>query len=131
MADLTPAPAKRSPRRESDSTIKPLPFMKPKPVDAPPAGNDWLHEIKYDGYRTQIIVQNGLARAFTSNHHDWTKQYAPIVSAARDLPCTSAIIDGEVCVQDERRNRIRRAPQCNLHRTASAGVLRLGSAPPQ
>lgn len=61
----------------------------------------WLHEIKYDGYRTQLVVENGAARAFTRNGHDWTDRYGPIVTAANTLPCVSAIIDGEIVVQDE------------------------------
>lgn len=79
---------------------KPLPFMHPRLVEAPPAGNGWLHEIKYDGYRTQILIEDG-ARAFTRNGHDWTAKYGPIVQAAETLPCASAIIDGELVVQDE------------------------------
>lgn len=73
----------------------------PKLIDAPAKGDTWLHEIKYDGYRTQLVVEDGEARAFTRNGHDWTDKYGPIVSAANTLPCTSAIIDGELIVQDE------------------------------
>lgn len=81
--------------------LKPLPFMHPKLIDAPVKGDGWLHEIKYDGYRTQLVVEDGAARAFTRNRHDWTVKYGPIVAAANTLPCTSAIIDGELIVQDE------------------------------
>ena len=78
-----------------------LPFMDPRLVDAPPKGDGWLHEIKYDGYRTQLLIEDGQARAFTRRGHDWTDKYGPIVDVARTLPCTSAIIDGELIVQDE------------------------------
>jgi bifunctional non-homologous end joining protein LigD len=81
--------------------LKPLPFMHPKPIDAPAKGDGWLHEIKYDGYRTQLVVEDGAARAFTRNGHDWTAKYGPIVAASNTLPCTSAIIDGELIVQGE------------------------------
>lgn len=75
--------------------------MQPKLIDAPARGDGWLHEIKYDGYRTQLVVVDGAARAFTRNGHDWTAKYGPIVVAANTLPCSSAIIDGELIVQDE------------------------------
>lgn len=92
---------KRPPRTDSESTLSNLPFMQPRLVDAPPKGDSWLHEIKYDGYRTQLLVDAGRARAYTRNGHDWTEKYRTIVTIAGQLPCTSAIIDGEVVVQDE------------------------------
>lgn len=38
--------------------------MQPTLVDAPPAGDGWLHEIKYDGYRTQLVIGSGAVRAY-------------------------------------------------------------------
>jgi bifunctional non-homologous end joining protein LigD len=75
--------------------------MMPALVDEPPEGDQWLHEIKYDGYRTQVILANGTARAFTRRGFDWTEKYAPIVACAQMLPCTSAIIEGEMIMQDK------------------------------
>lgn len=94
--------ARRQRRWDSESTLANLPFMQPRLVDAPPMGDGWLHEIKYDGYRTQLVIEAGRVRAYTRNGHDWTEKYRTIISAAQDLPCASAIIDGEVVVQDER-----------------------------
>lgn len=74
--------------------------MDPKLVDVPPAGDDWLHELKFDGYRTQLIIDETGVRAFTSGRHDWSAKYQPIVEAAASLSLP-AIIDGEVAVQDE------------------------------
>ena len=37
----------------------------PHPFEEPPEAGDWIHEVKYDGYRTQIIIEGGSARAFT------------------------------------------------------------------
>ncbi|WP_457939318.1 ATP-dependent DNA ligase [Mesorhizobium sp. 10J20-29] len=70
--------------------------MMPTLVDEPPEAGDWIHEVKYDGYRTQIIVENGTARAFTRNGYDWSLKYPYIVRQAAMLRCVSAIIDGEV-----------------------------------
>lgn len=55
--------------------IRPLAFIPPlKPTLSakPPEGDQWLHELKHDGYRTQILVEAGQARAFTMNGHDWS-----------------------------------------------------------
>ena len=75
--------------------------MLPTLIKAPPKGYDWLHEIKYDGYRTELIVDRGTVRAFARNGHDWTDRYSSIVGAAAALPASTAIIDGEIVVQDE------------------------------
>jgi ATP-dependent DNA ligase len=56
--------------------------------------------VKHDGYRTILAVEGAATRAFTRNGHDWTKQYRTIVASAAQLPCWTAIIDGEMVVQD-------------------------------
>jgi bifunctional non-homologous end joining protein LigD len=58
----------------------------------------WIHEVKHDGYRTVLIIERRKARAYTRNGFDWTERYA---DSAAKLNCHSAIIDGEVIVQDE------------------------------
>ena len=102
--------------------------MQPTLVDEPPEGEDWLHELKLDGYRSQIVLEAGKARVFTRRGHDWTGKYWPIAQAAEALACRSAIIDGEMIVLDEigrvffreLRSAIMRAP-------TRAGVRRLRS----
>ena len=69
-------------------------------ADKPPEGDDWIHEIKYDGYRTILAVDGPRTRAFTRNGFDWTAKYGPIVSEAAALPCSTAIIDAEMIVQN-------------------------------
>ena len=81
-----------------------LRFIEPQlasPVDQPPEGKHWIHEIKYDGYRCQVLLELGQARVFTRNGYDWSDRYPSIVRAAAKLPCLSAIIDGEAIVQDQ------------------------------
>ena len=76
----------------------PLRFIPPQlatSVDQPPEGSDWIHEIKHDGYRCQVLLERGQVRVFTRNGHDWTDRYPSIVLAAANLRCKSAIIDGE------------------------------------
>jgi len=80
-----------------------LRFIEPQlasPVDQPPEGKHWIHEIKYDGYRSQVLLERGEARVFTRNGYDWSERYPSIIRTASGLRCESAIIDGEAIVQD-------------------------------
>jgi len=81
-----------------------LGFVEPQlasPVDEPPEGKHWIHEIKHDGYRCQVLLDRGQARVFTRNGHDWSDRYPAIVRAGGKLRCQSAIIDGEAIVQND------------------------------
>ena len=70
----------------------------------PPAGDNWLHEIKYDGYRLQIHLDKGRVTIRTRSGLDWTKRFSAI-AAAFDIPVDRAIFDGEVvAVKDGRTN---------------------------
>lgn len=71
------------------------------PVAVPPAGGDWLHEIKFDGYRTMAHVADGAARMITRAGLDWTHRYGDLPAAVGALPCRAALIDGEIVVLDE------------------------------
>lgn len=67
-------------------------------VDHVPDGNRWLHEIKYDGYRTLVAVGGGQARAYTRSGLDWSERYPAILAEAAELTGESALIDGEAVV---------------------------------
>lgn len=67
-------------------------------VDGMPAGDQWIHEIKYDGYRIVCRVQRGKARLFTRNQHDWTDKLRPQAHAIESMGLTDAWLDGEVVV---------------------------------
>lgn len=67
-------------------------------VDSPPAGNDWVHEIKFDGYRVQMCIENGKAILRTRKGLDWTEKFSAIAKAAGRLE--DAIIDGEIVALD-------------------------------
>ncbi len=69
-------------------------------VDAPPSGDEWLHEIKYDGYRAIAAVADREARIFTRSGLDWTDKFASTAAALKLLPCRSALLDGEIAVAD-------------------------------
>jgi bifunctional non-homologous end joining protein LigD len=81
----------------------PLRFIPPQlasSVNEPPEGKHWIHKIKHDGYRCQVLLERGRARVLTRTGLDWSEHYPSIVSAAANLDCQSAIFDGEAIVQD-------------------------------
>ena len=78
-----------------------VPTMQPTLVDDAPEGDEWLHEIKYDGYRTELLLNGADSRAFTRNGHDWSAKYALILDAARSLAGAPCLLDGEMIVQGE------------------------------
>ncbi|MGE5086485.1 MAG: DNA ligase D [Bacillota bacterium] len=66
-----------------------------------PSGNDWIHEIKYDGYRIQAHVQGADVRLFTRSGQDWTSRFPQLTAELKHLKTKSAIIDGEVVALDK------------------------------
>ncbi len=68
------------------------------PVDRPPAGEGWCHEIKFDGYRVQLRVEDGEARLKTRKGLDWTEKFGAIAREASALP--DVLIDGEIVALD-------------------------------
>jgi hypothetical protein len=65
-----------------------------------PAGADWLHEIRHDGFRLMVRRDGDRVRLFTRNGHDWAVRYPAIAAAAVALQARSFLIDGEVVVAD-------------------------------
>jgi bifunctional non-homologous end joining protein LigD len=94
---------KRSSRKTNTSPSTAMPdFIAPQlcgRLTRPPVEKNWLHEIKFDGYRIQIRVEDGSVTLKTRKGLDWTKKFSDIARLAADLP--DCIIDGEVCALDE------------------------------
>lgn len=65
-------------------------------AEDPPHGPEWLHEIKYDGYRLIVRIENGKVRLLTRNGLDWTAKFPALARAMAALPVDSAIVDGEI-----------------------------------
>ena len=79
------------------------PFVAPQlctSVERPPAGSDWVHEIKFDGYRIQMRVESGRVTLKTRKGLDWTPKFGAIATAAAALP--NCIVDGEIVALDHR-----------------------------
>src|SRR3954454_16831667 len=69
-------------------------------VDMPAGGPLWVHEIKFDGYRMQLRVENERAALLTRKALDWSHRFPEIISETRTLP--ACILDGEIAALDER-----------------------------
>jgi bifunctional non-homologous end joining protein LigD len=92
--------AEAKPVRKKAKTSGKLPeFRSPQLatlVDAVPPGNQWMHEIKFDGYRALVAASGDKVVVHTRNGHDWTDKFGPLVEtiAALDLP--PCLLDGEI-----------------------------------
>jgi bifunctional non-homologous end joining protein LigD len=67
-------------------------------VKAPPTGDEWLHEIKFDGYRIGCHIRRGRVTLTTRNGNDWTGAFPDIAEAAARLKVREALLDGEVAI---------------------------------
>jgi len=67
-------------------------------VKEPPTGDDWVHELKFDGYRMLCHIENGKVRFVSRNGKDWTLKFPNLTLAVKALTCESAVIDGEVVI---------------------------------
>jgi bifunctional non-homologous end joining protein LigD len=94
-----PAPKSRRGSRKASGTMPAfIPPQLCKRVGRPPTGQDWVHEIKLDGYRMQLRIARGEAVMRTRKGLDWTAKFAAIANAASEL--LDCIIDGEVVALD-------------------------------
>jgi bifunctional non-homologous end joining protein LigD len=91
-------------------------------VGEAPAGADWIHEIKFDGYRVVARLEGGEARLFTRNGHDWTERFGEIAADLARLPVRAALIDGEVVAIDAEGRSSFRALQEALSGGATAAL---------
>ena len=73
-------------------------------ADRAPQGDEWLAEIKFDGYRALCRLQGGRAAMYTRAGNDWTAKWKDIAEAAAALPAGEAWLDGEVVALDEKGN---------------------------
>ena len=88
-------------RTRSRATSVPAPDYRPQLaslVREPPRGDQWLHEIKYDGYRMGCRVLNGRVTLISRNGQDWSANFPAIAEAASHLGVRDALLDGEVVV---------------------------------
>jgi bifunctional non-homologous end joining protein LigD len=100
------AAAAKTPTKKSSpsaATKRPPDFIAPSLATLrtkPPSGKDWLHEIKFDGYRIAARLDHGQVRLLTRKQLNWTHRFERIAKAVAALPAQSAIFDGELVVED-------------------------------
>jgi bifunctional non-homologous end joining protein LigD len=70
-------------------------------VREPPSGDEWLHELKFDGYRMVCHLNRGKARFWSRNGKDWTEKFPNLSAALKAFPAETAILDGEVVIVDK------------------------------
>jgi ATP-dependent DNA ligase len=90
--------------RPSPTQKRPFGFVEPcipTVAPRPPAGPQWLHEIKHDGYRLIARKQGDRVHLFTRRGYDWTDRYPLIHKAVTALRTASVTIDGEAVVCDD------------------------------
>ena len=93
-------------RRKGDDVAGgvPLPKFVPPSLatlrDDAPNGPQWMHEVKFDGYRIQARLDHGEVRLLTRKGLDWAAKFPNVVRAVAALPATTALIDGEIVIED-------------------------------
>ena len=92
---------KSGPSRRGATLPQFIPPQLSQPVEKPPSGPQWLHEIKLDGYRMAARLDNGRAQLLTRTGLDWTHKYPSVVAALANLSVKTAYLDGELCGVDD------------------------------
>jgi bifunctional non-homologous end joining protein LigD len=91
-------------KRASAASDPPPAFVEPELatlVSDPPSGENWVHEIKFDGYRALCRVAGGEVKLVTRNNNDWTRKFAAIADQMAELDIDNALLDGEITTIDE------------------------------
>src|SRR3954465_11651157 len=115
---------KKGGRAKKSASAAPPPFEEPQLatlVDEVPAGNSWIHEYKYDGYRLLLAVGDGVATAWTRSGKDWSDKFKALVKAAAKLPAGSLIDGGGVALADKGRPSFQLL-QATLHEGQGANL---------
>jgi bifunctional non-homologous end joining protein LigD len=96
------SPALRTAREAPGARGAPFPgYIDPllaTPVAKPPKGDQWVHEIKFDGYRLQLHKREASVRCFTRRGYDWSERFPTLTAAVWPLKTHAAILDGEAVV---------------------------------
>jgi hypothetical protein len=101
MCEVRAHPVRK--RGPAVAVTSPFHFIQPcNPVTAKsvPAGDDWVHEVKFDGYRVQAHKVGSRVILFSCYGHDFTERFAAMAQLPRELPAQSVALDGEVVAND-------------------------------
>lgn len=92
-------------------------------VKEPPSGDQWLHELKFDGYRMLCRIDRGKVQFWSRNGKDWTEKFLNVVEAVKSLPVKSAILDGEIVVVDAQGQSSFQKLQRAMGKSVTAGFV--------
>ena len=92
-------------------------------VDKPPAGDEWFHELKLDGYRLLCHINGKQVQFWTRNQNDWTAKFPSLGKAVKALPVKSAILDGEVVALDPSGRASFQRLQQSINKNLGAGLF--------
>jgi bifunctional non-homologous end joining protein LigD len=100
MKSARATPAGTIPAHRTVEPASPPAWIKPQLaalVKKAPDGSDWLHEIKFDGYRMHARLEAGRVQILTRRGNDWTDKYPTIAKSIAGLRAQNAYLDGELC----------------------------------
>jgi bifunctional non-homologous end joining protein LigD len=89
-------------RLHTRSTLRFIEPCLPSPAKRPPAGANWIHEIKHDGFRIMARRDGASVRLITRHGNDFTARFPLAVAAVSALSGRSFLIDGEAIVTNDR-----------------------------
>ncbi|MDQ8188428.1 DNA ligase D [Pelagicoccus sp. SDUM812002] len=92
--EISKAESRKTPPSEVEPQLATL-------VDAPPVGEEWIHEIKYDGYRILAYARQDRVMLKSRSGKDWTSKFQSIADALKKRSLTSSILDGELIAVGE------------------------------
>src|ERR1051325_10428201 len=92
-------------------------------TDKPPSGDEWFHELKFDGYRLLCHLERRQVRFWTRNRKDWTAKFADVGKAVKALPVKSAILDGEIVALDSAGRASFQRLQQSINKGSAAGLI--------
>jgi DNA ligase D-like protein (predicted ligase) len=92
---------KASPSRRGAPLPQFVPPQLSQPVEKPPSGPQWVHEIKLDGFRMAARIDHGRVQLLTRTGLDWTDKYPSAVAALANVNVETVYLDGELCGVDE------------------------------
>lgn len=105
-------------KKISHATKKPMPNnISPELctlANKTPNGDNWIHEVKYDGYRLLCFIKNKKIQFITRNGKDWTEYFSPLMNDIKKLKIKNAVLDGEVVVLDKNGKMSFQALQATL-----------------
>ena len=126
---------KASPKTRNHSGLQKLPGARKAPlpdfivpqlatlVKEPTEGDEWIHELKFDGYRMLCHLDHGKARFWSRNQNDWTARFTSLAKALKAFPATTAILDGEVVIMDAAGRTSFQALQQSIGKSAASSFV--------